>query len=50
MAKSTKSTRASGFDADKYLEELEDESRKEKEASKKKEARIMEYSLSLIHI
>ena len=45
MAKSTKSTRASGFDADKYLEELEDESRKEKEASKKKEARIMEYSI-----
>ena len=45
MAKSTKSTKASGFDADKYLEELEDESRKEKEASKKKEARIMEYSI-----
>lgn len=45
MAKSTKSTKASGFDADKYLEELEVESRKEKEASKKKEARIMEYSI-----
>ena len=37
MAKSTKSTKASGFDADKYLEELEEESRKEKEAAKKKE-------------
>ena len=45
MAKSTKSTKASGFDADKYLEELEEESRKEKEAAKKKEARIMEYSI-----
>lgn len=45
MAKSTKPTKASGFDADKYLEELEEESRKEKEAAKKKEARIMEYSI-----
>ena len=45
MAKSTKSTKASGFDADKYLEELEEEPRKEKEAAKKKEARIMEYSI-----
>ena len=45
MAKSTKSTKASGFDADKYLEELEEESRREKEAAKKKEARIMEYSI-----
>lgn len=45
MAKSTKSTKASGFDADKYLEELEEESRKEKEAAQKKEARIMEYSI-----
>lgn len=45
MAKSTKSTKASGFDADKYLEELEEESRKEKEAAQKKKARIMEYSI-----
>lgn len=45
MAKSTKSTKASGFDPDKYLEELEEESRKEKEAAQKKEARIMEYSI-----
>lgn len=45
MAKSTKPTKASGFDADKYLEELEEESRKEKEAAQKKEARIMEYSI-----
>lgn len=45
MAKSTKSTKASGFDPDKYLEELEEESRREKEAAKKKEARIMEYSI-----
>lgn len=45
MAKSTKSTNASGFDPDKYLEELEEQSRREKEAAKKKEARIMEYSI-----
>lgn len=45
MTKSTKSTKASGFDADKYLEELEEESRKEKEAAQKKKARIMEYSI-----
>ena len=45
MAKSTKSTKASGFDADKFLEELEEQSRKEKEAKQKKEARIKEYSI-----
>ena len=45
MAKSTKSTKACGFDPDKYLEELEEESRREKEVAKKKEARIMEYSI-----
>lgn len=45
MAKSTKSPKASGFDADKFLEELEEQSRREKEAAKKKEARIMEYSI-----
>lgn len=45
MAKSTKSTKASGFDADKFLEELQEESRKEKEAAQKKEARIKEYSI-----
>lgn len=45
MAKSTKSTKASGFDADKFLEEMQEQSRKEKEAAQKKEARIMEYSI-----
>ena len=45
MAKSTKSTKASGFDADKFLEELQEESRKEKEAAQKREARIKEYSI-----
>lgn len=45
MAKSTKSTKASGFDADKFLEELQEESRKEKEAAQKKEVRIKEYSI-----
>lgn len=45
MAKSTKSPKASGFDADKFLEELEEQSRKEKEAKQKKEARIKEYSI-----
>lgn len=45
MAKSTKSTKATGFDPDKYLEELEEQSRREKEAANKKEARIMEYSI-----
>lgn len=45
MAKSTKSTKASGFDPDKYLEELEEQSRREKEAAKKLEATLKEYSL-----
>lgn len=45
MAKSTKSTKASGFDADKFLDELEEQSRREKEAKQKKEARIKEYSI-----
>lgn len=45
MAKSTKSPKASGFDADKFLEELEEQSRKEKGAKQKKEARIKEYSI-----
>lgn len=45
MAKSTKPTKASGFDADKYLEELEEQSRREKEAAKKLEATLKEYSL-----
>ena len=45
MATSTKSTKASGFDADKFLEEMEEQSRKEKEAKQKKEARIKEYSI-----
>lgn len=45
MAKSTKSTKASGFDADKFLAELEEQSRKEKEVAQKKEARIKEYSI-----
>lgn len=45
MAKSTKSAKASGFDPDKYLEELEEQSRREKEAAKKLEATLKEYSL-----
>lgn len=45
MAKSTKSSKASGFDADKFLAELEEQSRKEKEAEQKKEALIKEYSI-----
>lgn len=45
MAKSTKSPKASGFDADKFLEELEEQSRKEKGAKQRKEARIKEYSI-----
>lgn len=45
MAKSTKSAKASGFNPDKYLEELEEQSRREKEAAKKLEATLKEYSL-----
>lgn len=36
MAKSTKSSKASDFDADKFLAEMEEQSRKEKEAAQKK--------------
>lgn len=45
MAKSTKSSKASDFDADKFLAEMEEQSRKEKEAAQKKEALIKEYSI-----
>lgn len=45
MAKSTKSSKASGFDADKFLAELEEQSRKEKEAEQKREALLKEYSI-----
>lgn len=45
MAKSTKSAKASGFNPDKYLEELEEQYRREKEAAKKLEATLKEYSL-----
>lgn len=45
MAKSTKSPKASDFDADKFLAELEEQSRKEKEAEQKKEALVKEYSI-----
>ncbi|WP_322934113.1 DUF3408 domain-containing protein [Bacteroides sp. CG01] len=45
MAKSTKSSKASDFDADKFLAELEEQSRKEKEAEQKKEVLIKEYSI-----
>ena len=45
MAKSTKPPKASDFDADKFLAELEEQSRKEKEAVQKKEALIKEYSI-----
>lgn len=45
MAKSIKSSKTSDFDADKFLAELEEQSRKEKEAEQKKEALIKEYSI-----
>ena len=45
MAKSTKSPKASGFDADKFLAELEEQSRREKEAEQKREALLKEYSI-----
>lgn len=45
MAKSTKSSKASDFDADKFLAELEEQSRKEKEAEQKREALLKEYSI-----
>lgn len=45
MAKSTKSPKASDFDADKFLAELEEQSRKEKEAEQKREALLKEYSI-----
>lgn len=45
MAKSTKSSKTSDFDVDKFLAELEEQSRKEKEAEQKKEALIKEYSI-----
>lgn len=45
MAKSTKSPKASDFDADKFLAELEEQSRREKEAEQKREALLKEYSI-----
>lgn len=45
MAKSTKPSKASDFDADKFLAELEEQSRKEKEAEQKREALLKEYSI-----
>ena len=45
MAKSTKSSKASDFDADKFLAELEEQSRREKEAEQKREALLKEYSI-----
>lgn len=45
MAKPTKPSKASGFDADKFLEEIQEQSRKEKEAEYKREALIQEYSI-----
>ena len=45
MAKSTKSPKVSDFDADKLLAELEEQSRKEKEAEQKREALLKEYSI-----
>lgn len=45
MAKSTKPSKASDFDADKFLAEMEEQSRKEKEAEQKREALLKEYSI-----
>lgn len=45
MAKSTKSSKISDFDADKFLAELEEQSRKEKEAEQKREVLLKEYSI-----
>lgn len=45
MAKSTKASKTSDFDADKFLAELEEQSRKEKEAEQKREALLKEYSI-----
>lgn len=45
MAKSTKSSKVSDFDADKFLAELKEQSRKEKEAEQKREALLKEYSI-----
>lgn len=45
MAKSTKSSKTSDFDADKLLAELEEQSRREKEAEQKREALLKEYSI-----
>lgn len=45
MAKSTKSSKASDFDVDKLIAEMEEQSRKEKEAEQKREAILKEYSI-----
>lgn len=45
MAKSTKSSKASDFDVDKLIAEMEEQSRKEKEAEQKREALLKEYSI-----
>lgn len=45
MAKSTKSSKASDFDADTLIAEMQEQFRREKEAAQKKEALIKEYSI-----
>ena len=45
MAKSTKSSKASDFDADKLIAEMQEQSRREKEAEQKREALLQEYSI-----
>ena len=45
MVKSTKSSKTSDFDVDKLIAEMEEQSRKEKEAEQKREAILKEYSI-----